>query len=156
MTDCCQQNYDKSNFDSMNIIKHMSDNNLDTVIAKPGDEKIGEFWEEISYPMDIGENRNPTIYSTNIESEDDKKFVNDIWLHEYGRPKQDSGRLVRISLISPKLTEIKRNLVRMAKRNSLVRMAKQPSPEQMAKSGNLVRMAKQPSPLNLTKRFGLV
>ena len=103
-----------------------------------------------------GNSRNPTIYSTNIESEEDKKFGINILLHEYGRPKQDSGRLVQISLICPKLTEIKRNLVRMAKRSNLVPMAKQPSPEQMDKSANLVRLAKRPGLLRMAKRSGLV
>ena len=64
MTDCCQQNYGNSSLDSMNIIKQMSDNNLDTETAKPGDKKIRDFGEAMIYPREIGGNRNPTIYST--------------------------------------------------------------------------------------------
>ena len=95
----------------MNIIKHLSDNNLETEIAEPGDEKIIDFGEEMSYPLEIGENRNPTIYLTDIESEGDKKFGTNILLHEYGRVKREEGRIVRMSLIFQKETGIKRNLV---------------------------------------------
>ena len=140
----------------MNIIKHMSDNNLDTEIAETGDEKVSDFGEEMRYPREIGGTRNPTIYLTDIESEGEKKFGANILLHEYGRPKREEGRIVRMSLTSQKVAGIKRNLVRMAKRGNLVRMAKQPSPEQMAKRANLVRITKWPSLVRMDKRSGLV
>ena len=152
MPDCCQESYGNGSLDSMNIINQMGDNNLDTEIAKPGEDKY-DFEEEMSNPGEIGGNRNPAIYSTDIEPEEEKKFGTNILLDEYGRPKREAGRLVRMSLRS---VGTKRNLVRMAKRASLVRMAKRPSPEQAAKRANLVRIAKRPGLVRMAKRSGLV
>ena len=132
----------------------MSDNNLDTETAKPEDKKIRDLGEEMSYQLEMGENRNPTIYLTGIEGENE--FATNILLQKYGRPKREEGRIVRMSYGSQKVTGVKRNLVRMAKRGILVRMAKQPSPKQLAKRANLVRIAKWPSLVGRDKKSGLV
>ena len=155
MTDCCQQKYGISSFDSMKIIKQMIDQNLETKIAKVVDDKYN-VEEEMSYPRKIRGNRNPTMFSTGIEPEKEKTFGANILLDEYGRPKREAGRLVRMSLRSQKGTGIKRNLVRMAKRGNLVQMTKQDSPEQMAKRANIVRMTKRANIVRMAKRANIV
>ena len=92
MTDCCQHNYRKNSFDSMNFINQMSENNLDTEIGKVGVDKY-DFEEEMSYPGEIGGNQNFAIYSTDNEPEEEKKFGTKILLNEFGRPKREAGRL---------------------------------------------------------------
>ena len=63
MKDCCQQDYGNSSVESMNIIKHMSDNNQDTEIAEPGDEKIRDFGEEMSHPLEIGKYKPNNLFN---------------------------------------------------------------------------------------------
>ena len=157
MADCCQQNYRSNSFDLMYVINQMRDNNFDTEITKVKDNKydqIRDIEEEIMYSREIGGYRKPTIYSANIEPEEEKKFGTNILQQEYGRPKREAGRFLRM-LRSQKVTGIKRNLVPMAeraKRPRLVRMEKIPSLRGKDKRSGLGRMFKRPILVQMLNR----
>ena len=100
MTDCCRQSYGNSSFDSMNNIKQIVDNNLDTEIAEFGDDKYN-FEEEMSDPREIGGNRNLTINSANIEPKEENKFGTNIFATGIWKTKT-RGRKILTDVEIPK------------------------------------------------------